>query len=473
MLWHEDLEELGGHGVHNLPIPYDKRLEEQFQTTALDFGARGGVRARQIASKAESLPERIRTEPPTIRVTRVFRQCTRAWRSLRMASHPFGDFLVSFPYEYITMTRARPPGSREKAAGVLRDIEEKYRALVETSPDVIVVTDLHGTIQTVDQQALDLFGYTRKSGLVGKNFLTLIVPEDREKMQDAFRTLAQRKDIRNLEFRTVTREGTPVPVEVHASPLRDGDGVLWGAISVIRDVRERKEIERAKTEFLQLATHQLRTPLGVMRWSVELLLEQQERRDAAAAVDSARRIHANVLRLIALVNDLLDVSRIEQGRVRERRQRFDPRAIIEDVVKELEPLANHARVRVRVSRQTETMPAVIADPQLFHEVITNLLSNAVKYNNPGGEVDIRVESARGRVRIRVQDTGIGISQYEAKHLYSKFFRGDRAVLKSREGTGLGLFVVKSHVERWGGRVWFESQEGQGTTFFVELPLATG
>lgn len=234
----------------------------------------------------------------------------------------------------------------------------------------------------------------------------------------------------------------------------------------------RKELEEAKNVFLSVAAHQLRTPLGSMRWNMEMLLEEGEKLPKHVLY-GIHEIYESNKRMITLVNDLLNVSRIEQGRVMEEPVPTDIAPIIRDVLKEQAVDAEQKNVSVRFSEQPKVPPLVV-DPKKFREIIQNLVSNAIKYNRKNGNVTISVESKiknqESWVVIAVADSGMGIPKKDQERMFTKFFRASNAVASSAEGTGLGLFVVKYFVERWGGKVKFTSEEGKGTTFAVELPV---
>lgn len=265
-------------------------------------------------------------------------------------------------------------------------------------------------------------------------------------------------------------EGKKVSVSGRASPIRDGSGTVVGCIVVFRDVTERRELEQMKDRFLSVAAHQLRTPLGSMRWNMEMILGGDLGKLPKKAFAAVQDLYANSQRLVTIVNDLLDVSRIDQHRAGEQPEPTDILAVIRDVARTLSPDAASRGVSI-VLPETETFRSVTLSPKRFYEAMENLLSNAIKYNRPDGTVTITVGEDEGIVRIAVADTGIGIPEADREKIFAKFFRAENAVHKETDGSGLGLSVVKSFVEEDGGTVRFESEEGKGTTFIVEFPAA--
>jgi signal transduction histidine kinase len=173
--------------------------------------------------------------------------------------------------------------------------------------------------------------------------------------------------------------------------------------------------------------------------------------------------------MIELVNNLLDVSRIEQGRIPNNPELTDFAALVVKIGTELEVLANKKSQKLEINNHS-VAPKIYIDPKRLREVIENLISNAIKYTPDGGEIKIEVDGDNREVQFSVSDTGIGIPESEQGRLFDRFFRAGNAIRSQTEGSGLGLYVVKAYVESWGGRLWFNSQEGQGSTFYFKLPV---
>ncbi|MDD5083948.1 MAG: ATP-binding protein [Candidatus Moranbacteria bacterium] len=230
------------------------------------------------------------------------------------------------------------------------------------------------------------------------------------------------------------------------------------------------QLDQAKTDFINIASHQLRTPLGSMRWSMEMILADEMGPISDSAKDALREIYENNQRMGDLVNDLLSVARIEQGKVVEKAVATDIASVISEAVKMMQPEAKHRQITLRFDMPTKDIPSIMVAPKRFFEVIQNLISNAIKYNRPEGMVIVAMEVSTRHMRISVTDTGIGIPQSEHAKIFSKFFRAGNALSTNTEGTGLGLFVAKSFVEENGGIIRFKSEEGVGTTFIIELPI---
>lgn len=231
--------------------------------------------------------------------------------------------------------------------------------------------------------------------------------------------------------------------------------------------KEKKE-EADKDEFISIAAHQLRTPLGIQRWTLERLLAQKYGKLSRKVKEQVDDVYISVLKLIKLVNDLLDVSRITQGRVENKPISFDLRMGMNRTVRELRGLASVHHVLLIANTGKQPIFAHV-DPELFHVVLENLLSNAIKYNKEYGTVTISLKMLSGTVQIKIVDTGIGIAQKDQSRIFEKFQRGTNAVKYVTEGTGLGLFIVKFYVESWKGHVSLVSALGKGTTVTIDLP----
>ncbi len=231
-----------------------------------------------------------------------------------------------------------------------------------------------------------------------------------------------------------------------------------------------KELDQLKTEFISVASHQLRTPLSAVKWSLKMLMDQDAGPLTKQQIDMVSKSYQSNERMISLINDLLDVSRIEENRFSYTfvEESIDP--IIRELIDELDHTAQEKRIKVQYEPGTQPFPVVRIDAQKMHLAIQNLLDNALKYTPVSGTIVLRVRTERDEMIMSVQDSGVGIPVHQQTHVFSKFFRGDNVIRMQTEGTGLGLFISYSIVQKHHGRIWFESHEGSGTTFFISLPL---
>lgn len=256
-------------------------------------------------------------------------------------------------------------------------------------------------------------------------------------------------------------------LEMSATPVKVS-GILLGGVATLRDITKEQEIDRAKTEFVSLASHQLRTPLSAINWYAEMLLAG----DAGELNDEQREylneVYQGNQRMVDLINSLLNVSRLELGTFAIDPEDADVIALAESVLGELAPQVKERNITLNKQFDT-TIPHLYADPKLLRMVLQNLASNAVKYTPPGGTVTITVGQTSEAIGIDVADTGLGIPQVDQSKIFSKLFRATNARESDTDGTGLGLYIVRSVVEHAGGTITFQSEEGRGTTFSVRLP----
>jgi signal transduction histidine kinase len=234
-----------------------------------------------------------------------------------------------------------------------------------------------------------------------------------------------------------------------------------------RQDRELRSALQMKSDFVSFATHQLRTPLAGIKWSLELAAQEGLPAETAAFIQDGRD---SAERLIGMVNELLDVSRLESGKLGLEPKETDlaelTRSVLKDVMHQIEKQGHRVSLNA-----TEGMSSVLVDPQLFRQVILNMVSNAIKYTPPGGRIDIRLSQEDGLILWAIKDNGIGIPKANQARLFEKFYRAENVYKMETEGTGLGLHLVKMIVEKSGGQVWCESEENQGSTFQFRLPLA--
>jgi len=233
------------------------------------------------------------------------------------------------------------------------------------------------------------------------------------------------------------------------------------------------QANKMKTEFVSIASHQLRTPLSAVRWTLNLINDDPTQMQLATQQQALNNyltlIKESNERMIKLVNDLLDVSRIEMGKIIIRPIQVNLYILIQKIIDGFTPLARASNIDIALEAQ-ETLPNVYADPEKISLIIQNLIDNAIKYIKGQGSIKISVQPVSGSVRVSVKDTGVGIPANQQKHIFQKFFRSDNIMKHQTVGTGLGLFIAKAVVEENGGKIWFDSKEGQGTTFYFTLPI---
>lgn len=256
----------------------------------------------------------------------------------------------------------------------------------------------------------------------------------------------------------------------YSSPVMGATGVLLGRLYVFRDVTNEREVERVKSQFVSTVSHELRTPLTSIKGYVELILEGEAGDLAPLQQEFLEIVRHNANRLLLLINDLLDVSRIESGKLELRRAPLQLAPLVSAAVAILQPQLDAKRLQLSIELQ-QPLPPLLADEGRLAQILVNLLSNACKYTPAAGRITIIARAANDMLRIDVSDTGVGLTQAELQRLFTRFFRAENRSTQEAGGAGLGLAITRSLVELHGGRIEVRSEPGVGSTFSVYLPLA--
>lgn len=342
--------------------------------------------------------------------------------------------------------------------------------IFDATSDGMLLVSPDGRVQTANRRAGDLLAL-KAADLVGIELTEVLAwhhaeGQDYQRMFAALRSLVDDPEngaAGDLELRSLKRI-----LHWVSQPTRDSTGESCGFTLTFHDVTHEREVSRMKSDFVSFVTHQLRTPLAGIKWMLELAAQEPGMpADAGSYVQDAREA---AQRLIQLVNDLLDVSRLEQGKLTVAAQPVDLGALTREVLAETAVLIQEKGHRVSLHGDVGT-PPVMADAQLLRQVVVNLISNAIKYTPAGGAVDIGLERDPEGLRWSIRDNGIGIPRSAQAKLFEKFYRAENVTTLETEGTGLGLYLVRLIMEQLAGRVWCESEEGAGATFLFTVPLA--
>ena len=336
---------------------------------------------------------------------------------------------------------------------------QRLAAILASTPDAVVVTDRSERVLLVNPAAEAAFGLTGKP-VIGR-LVAQVLPDPG--LVKLLQTNHGQPPTTVGEFQI----GAGRTLYASASTLIGADGSALGRVCVLRDVTHFKELDQMKSEFVATVSHDLRAPLTFMRGYATMLpmvgaLNDKQR-------EFGDKIVAGIEQMTVLIDDLLDLGRIEAG-VGLAREPVQMAGVIAEVVESLAPHAQSKGVRLHVESPT-SLPRLSGDPTLLRQVITNLLDNAIKYTPSGGEVRLRASSDDVDFIFAVVDTGVGIAPADQARLFEKFFRVRQRGSTQVKGSGLGLAIVKSIVERHGGKAWLESKLGKGSTFYVTLPLA--
>lgn len=269
----------------------------------------------------------------------------------------------------------------------------------------------------------------------------------------------------DMYFETKTKK--KFPVSFAFTPFIEHTARL--AVIVFRDITAEKALDDAKSQFISLASHQLRTPLTAIRWYAELLLGHDAGKLSDVQENFISQIYTGATKLGETINTLLSLARIEGGALQLEPEPIDIPEFIRTIVLELDPLAKEKNLRIEVHTPETPLPVIPMDNSLLREVLMNLISNAIRYSHNGGVIGVSCTNGDDAVTVTVKDNGIGIPESQKGRIFERFFRADNAIGMVMEGTGLGLNLAKSLVELWNGSIGFESEEGKGTTFHFTIP----
>ncbi len=348
--------------------------------------------------------------------------------------------------------------------------EQRIQTIIESAQDAFIGMDFEGRITDWNSQAEKLFGWTR-SEVLGRPFAdTLLPPRFAGATRAALQQFLERGDApvvgRTIERLMVSRDGAEIPVEVKIGLVNTGTLRLFSAF--VQDISRRKEVDRLKNEFISTVSHELRTPMTAIYASLSLL-ESGMAGDLPADVHRLIGISSKSCeRLIRLINDVLDVEKIQSGQMQYDLRRQPLRPLVEQAIGDTGAFA--AEFGVRFDFGTGAEPVVLADADRIVQVTVNLLSNAAKFSPPGASVQVRLEVLPGVARVAVTDHGAGVPPDFRERVFERFAQADGSDRRQKGGTGLGLNICRSIVQAHGGRIDFASEPGR-TEFFFELPLA--
>lgn len=345
------------------------------------------------------------------------------------------------------------------------------QALFNSIGDGAISTDEFGKITGINPAALRLLGYT-ETDLLHKWFPRKIVACDEQgntlplidrPITQAF--LSGETISSKIYYKR--KDGSAMAVAVNVAPIMLR-GRPVGAIEVFRDITLEFEIDRMKSEFISLASHQLRTPLSAIKTYSHMLLDGFMGELTPTQRKSLLTIVIATNRMNELISTLLNITRIESGSITIAPKIVNLQKVSEEVLKELKHTATVKDIELSLDVHTR-QPTVRTDSMILKEIITNLVSNAIKYTPPGGRVIVHIQNRGKSALVCVEDSGFGIPKEAKEQIFTKFYRAHNVVRRETSGTGLGLYLVKGLTEQLGGRIWFDSEEDKGSRFYLSLP----
>jgi len=363
--------------------------------------------------------------------------------------------------------------SRVALMNILEDAEEaklnaenerdKTLAIFENFPEGILFFDEDNNLSSVNPRARDFLHLDTKK-IIGRSAQDLKEKSALSPIVEILGTEIKETYNKELELKN------DLILEISAIPvIRDNKKI--GILVILRDVTREKTVERLKTEFVSISAHQLRTPLSGVKWTLKMLLEGDLGEISNEQKKFLEKTYKSNERMIRLINDLLNVTRIEEGRFLYNIKNHDIVKIAQGIVASSSAMAERKKIDLKFQKPKDKIPEARVDIEKISIVFQNLVDNAIHYTKNGGKVNVSIKYLKDEknILISVEDTGIGIPKNQKKRIFKRFYRGVDAVKMETVGTGLGLFIAKNIVEAHGGKIWFESVENKGTTFYFIIP----
>ena len=362
--------------------------------------------------------------------------------------------------------------SKRALVNILEDVrvaqqgaeEEKNKTLsiITNFTDGLLFFDKENRLSLVNPKAENIFD-VKSRDVIGRTIMEL-------KTFPTLRSLAELvgEEIKGV-FRKEIKFGEKLVLEVDSVLVMRGEENL-GSLVILHDVSREKMIERMKTEFVSLAAHQLRTPISAIKWTLRMLLDGDLGEITEDQRNFIEKTYLSNERMISLINDLLDITRIEEGRYLYRPTLAGLEDITQFVLNSYKEEFEKRKIKCIFLKPTKRLPAVKVDIEKIRLAIQNLIDNAMKYTPVAGEVTVSLKCGKKEIELSVKDTGVGVPKDQQNRVFTKFFRGVNVIRMETDGSGLGLYITKNIIEAHGGKIWFESEEGKGSTFYFSIPL---
>ncbi len=347
-------------------------------------------------------------------------------------------------------------------------------AIIQSIGDGLVVTDLKGYIKLVNKSFEDLLGFSKEE-VLDKYFFDIVkkVDENGKILTESERLMRTDSNVRhekgneNLrqDFYYVRKDGSKFPVYITSSAVLDGDNQI-GIVQIFKDITQEKEIEKAKADYVALASHQMRTPLTTVRWYAEMLrddsnnLTEEQKNQLNKILEGHERING-------LIAAFLKISKIDMGQVEFKVEEFHPKELFDEILRGFNKEIKQRELTLRSNILDEK---IHTDPKVFEMILTNLLSNSIFYNKKGGDITIKIEKNNSNLKIDISDTGVGIPEVQKSMVFQKLFRGDNVRRIDTVGNGLSLYITFATLSKIGGMISFKSLENEWTKFQALIPL---
>ncbi len=347
------------------------------------------------------------------------------------------------------------------------EAQDKTRTLLNSLPYGAILLNHKRQIILVNHQAEKILEIKENEILRTKNIGSFTRPS----YQNLYKILTIGKESDSFSQEEIMLEAPrKMVLQIITTPIIQ-DKKQRGVLKMIRDITHDREVDQMKSELISIVSHQLRTPLSAVKWGIKMLLDGDAGEVNKEQKDILAKGYRSNERMIHLVNDLLNVSRIEEGRFQYKFITSSIEDLIETTTKEFTYSLEEKQMSLEFQRGTKPLPLVRMDQAKIHVVLQNLLSNAINYTPPGGKIRINLKVQDSFIEVSVKDNGMGIPESQKASLFQRFFRADNAVRMQTEGSGLGLFIAQNIIQNHKGRIWADSEENKGSIFYFTLPIA--
>ncbi len=359
------------------------------------------------------------------------------------------------------------------ASTIARDITQQKRMMEEVlflsslpqqMADAVIATDWQYTIRSWNEAAEVLYGWKREE-VLGKQAREILPTRFVTSSSQAWQQQLQSTGSWKGEVVQQKRDGTWIPILASTSLVKDADGRVIGAVAVNRDITEQKQLEKQKDAFIAMVSHELKTPVTMLKAYAQYLQMVFKRKGDPQAAQMLGKLDTHMNKLNKLISDLVDATIIQVGRLRLTPEDIEVNELVNEIVEEMQPTMPHHRLITQLAAPS----TIYADKLRLGQVLTNLLSNAMKYSPNADRIVVKTAVANETVTVCVQDFGMGIPQDKQGRLFERFYRVEEPTQPAVSGLGLGLYISSEIVKRHGGTLWVESEPGKGSTFCFTLP----
>ncbi|GCE17310.1 sensor histidine kinase [Dictyobacter kobayashii] len=349
-----------------------------------------------------------------------------------------------------------------------QSLEEKalLAAIVDSSDDAIISKTLDSIIMTWNHAAEEMFGYTAAEA-IGKPITMIVPPELQHEEVEIIKKLKAGIRIRHYETIRVRKDKKRIDVSLSISPIKDSEGRIIGGAKIARDISEQKAEERRKDEFISMASHELKTPITSLKGFTQVLLRRFKQQDDENTVHLLSRMNWQLDKITKRINEMLDVSVMENGHLEYHKELFALDTLVQEVVEAVQETTQTHQIMI----ENQVPVQVFADKDRIEQVMMNLLTNAIKYSPQVDRVLVRVETdtTGENAIIQVQDFGSGIARVHQRKIFQRFYRVSEQKKQTSSGLGIGLYICDEIMKRHGGQIKVKSEHGKGSTFTVILP----